>query len=150
VGFRRTWSYQQFFEHFFGYLGVVVRFAESREFRGVVRGTSNPNEIVRVLLMRTTFVARSFSGDKGQLTPLIKAAIAHQGAAFLDVVSPCLAFNNHASSTKSYDYVREHNEAVNRLDFWPNREAITATYADGEVIEVPAGAEGGILKLRHP
>jgi 2-oxoglutarate ferredoxin oxidoreductase subunit beta len=54
---------------------------------------------------------RSFSGDKHQLVPLVKAAIAHQGAAFIDVISPCVAFNNHAGSTKSYDYVREHNEA---------------------------------------
>jgi len=98
--------------------------------------------------MGPTFVARTFSGDKGQLVPLVKAAIAHPGAAFIDVISPCVAFNNHAGSTKSYDYVREHNEAVNRLDFWPTREAISANYAEGEVIEVPAGAEGGILRLR--
>jgi 2-oxoglutarate ferredoxin oxidoreductase subunit beta len=100
------------------------------------------------ILMGATFVARSFSGDKNQLVPLVKAAIAHSGAAFIDVISPCVAFNNHAGSTKSYDYVREHNEAVNRLDFWPNRESISATYAEGEVIEVPAGVEGAILKLR--
>ncbi|HZE59011.1 MAG TPA: 2-oxoacid:ferredoxin oxidoreductase subunit beta [Burkholderiales bacterium] len=100
------------------------------------------------LLMGATFVARSFSGDKRQLTPLIKAGIAHQGAAFIDVISPCVAFNNHAGSTKSYDYVREHNEAVNRLDFWPSREAIGADYAEGDVIEVPAGAEGSIIRLR--
>jgi len=55
--------------------------------------------------------------DKQQLVPLIKAAIGHRGAAFIDVVSPCVAFNNHPGSTKSYDYVRAHNEAVNRLDF---------------------------------
>ena len=65
--------------------------------------------------------------------PLIKAAIAHEGAAFIDVISPCVAFNNHAGSTKSYDYVREHNEAVNRLDFSPTREAITDEYAAGSV-----------------
>jgi 2-oxoglutarate ferredoxin oxidoreductase subunit beta len=98
--------------------------------------------------MGATFVARSFSGDKRQLIPLVKAAIAHQGSAFIDVISPCVAFNNHPGSTKSYEYVREHNEVVNRLDFWPSREAITAEYTDGEVIEVPAGAEGSILKLR--
>ena len=56
-----------------------------------------------------------------QLVPLIKGAIAHRGAAFIDVISPCVAFNNHAGSTKSYDYVREHNEAVNRIDFMPPR-----------------------------
>src|SRR5438034_976034 len=99
------------------------------------------------LLMGATFVARSFSGDKKQLVPLVKAAIAHQGAAFIDVISPCVAFNNHAGSTKSYDYVREHNEAVNRLDFWPSREAIGADYAEGGVIEVPQH-DGSIIKLR--
>ena len=59
-----------------------------------------------------------------------------------------MAFNNHDGSTKSYDYIREHNEAVNRLDFWPNREAMTSEYGPGEVIEVPAGAEGSMLRLR--
>ncbi len=62
-------------------------------------------------------------------------------------LSPCVAFNNHAGSTKSYDYVRAHNEAVNRLDFWPSREAITVSYADGEVIDVPQH-DGSILRLR--
>ena len=97
--------------------------------------------------MGATFVARSFSGDKKQLVPLIKAGLAHEGAAFIDVISPCVAFNNHAGSTKSYDYVREHNEAVNRLDFWPSREAITVDYAEGGVIEVPQH-DGSIIKLR--
>ena len=63
-----------------------------------------------------SFVARSFSGDKAQLVPLIKAAFEHRGAAFIDVISPCVTFNNHAGSTKSFDYVREHNIAVNALD----------------------------------
>ncbi len=83
--------------------------------------------------------------------PLVKAAIAHQGAAFIDVISPCVAFNNHPGSTKSYDYVREHNEAVNRLDFWPSREAITVDYNEGEVITVPQH-DGSIINLRktHP
>ena len=97
--------------------------------------------------MGATFVARSFSGDKKQLVPLIKTALAHEGAAFLDVISPCVAFNNHAGSTKSYDYVREHNEAVNRLDFWPSRESITVDYSEGGVIEVPQH-DGIIIKLR--
>ena len=73
--------------------------------------------------------ARSFSGDKAQLVPLIKGAIEHGGAAFIDVISPCVAFNNHPGSTKSYDYVREHNEAVNRIDFIeaPSRDHHRAT-----------------------
>src|SRR6185295_12511014 len=99
------------------------------------------------LVMGASFVARSFSGDKHQLVPLIKAGLAHEGAAFIDVISPCVAFNNHAGSTKSYEYIREHNEAVNRLDFWPNREAINIDYSEGSVIEVPQH-DGTILKLR--
>jgi 2-oxoglutarate ferredoxin oxidoreductase subunit beta len=103
------------------------------------------------LIMGASYVARSFSGDKQQLIPLVEAAIAHNGAAFIDVISPCVAFNNHAGSTKSYDYVREHNEAVNRLDFWPSREAISVEYNEGDVVDVP-GPDGTVIKLRktHP
>ena len=61
-----------------------------------------------------TYIARGFSGDKEQLVPLIMGALTHPGAALLDVVSPCVAFNNHSGSTKSYDYVREHNEGSDR------------------------------------
>jgi 2-oxoglutarate ferredoxin oxidoreductase subunit beta len=116
--------------------------------------TNNDSAIDTVslaLLMGATFVARSFSGDKKQLVPLVKAAIAHRGAAFIDVISPCVAFNNHPGSTKSYDYVREHNEVVNRLDFWPSRETITVDYSEGGVIDVPQH-DGSIIKLRklHP
>jgi 2-oxoglutarate ferredoxin oxidoreductase subunit beta len=120
----------------------------SKAKKGATNKDSPVDTVSLALLMGATFVARSFSGDKKQLVPLVKAAIAHQGAAFIDVISPCVAFNNHAGSTKSYEYVREHNEAVNRLDFWPTREAIHADYSEGEVIEVPAGAEGSLLRLR--
>src|SRR5213082_2466970 len=120
----------------------------SKSKRGAENKDAPVDTVSLALLMGATFVARSFSGDKHQLVPLVEAAIAHQGAAFIDVISPCVAFNNHAGSTKSYDYVREHNEAVNRLDFWPSRESITAQYAEGDVIEVPAGAEGSIIRLR--
>src|SRR5690606_20321375 len=98
-------------------------------------------------LLGATFVARSFSGDKGQLIPLIKAAILHKGAAFLDVISPCVAFNNHPGSTKSLDHVREHNEAVNHLDVMIERETITAEYAPGTVEEVTQH-DGSVLRLR--
>jgi 2-oxoglutarate ferredoxin oxidoreductase subunit beta len=119
----------------------------SKSKRGVVNSDSPIDMVSIALQLGATYVARSFSGDKKQLVPLIKAAIAHSGAAFIDVVSPCVAFNNHAGSTKSYEYVREHNEAVNRLDFWPSREAITVDYAEGAVIEVPQH-DGSVLKLR--
>ena len=119
----------------------------SKSKRGVVNPDSAIDTVSLAILMGATFVARSFSGDKAQLVPLVEAAIAHQGAAFIDVISPCVAFNNHAGSTKSYDYVREHNEAVNRLDFWPSRDAITVDYSSGGVIEVPQH-DGSVLKLR--
>ena len=95
-----------------------------------------------------TFIARSFSGDREQLVPLIKAGLTHKGFAMIDVISPCVTFNDHVGSTKSYDYVREHNEAVNRLDFMPRHDAITATYAPGEVIEITQH-DGSRLRLRR-
>jgi len=123
----------------------------SKSKRGATNTDSAIDLVGLALQLGATFVARSFSGDKAQLVPLVKAAIAHQGAAFIDVVSPCVAFNNHAGSTRSYDYVREHNEAVNRLDFWPSlpsgREAITVDYPAGEVVEV-VQHDGSILRLR--
>jgi 2-oxoglutarate ferredoxin oxidoreductase subunit beta len=119
----------------------------SKSKKGVVN-TDSPIDLVALALqLGASYVARSFSGDKEQLVPLIKGALSHNGAAFIDVVSPCVAFNNHAGSTKSYDYVRAHNEAVNRLDFMPRRDAISASYAPGEVIEVTQH-DGSVLRLR--
>jgi len=119
----------------------------SKAKKGMVNADAAVDTVSLALLMGATFVARSFSGDKQQLTPLVEAAIWHQGAAFIDVISPCVAFNNHPGSTKSYDYVREHNEAVNRLASWPSRDAITVDYSEGGVIEVPQH-DGSIIKLR--
>jgi len=119
----------------------------SKSKKGVVN-TDSPIDLVALALqLGASYVARSFSGDKEQLVPLIKGALSHRGAAFIDVISPCVAFNNHAGSTKSYDYVRAHNEAVNRLDFMPRRDAISASYAPGEVIEVTQH-DGSVLRLR--
>ena len=89
--------------------------------RGVVNSDEPIDLVGMALQLGATFVARSFSGDKAQLVPLIEAALEHQGAAFIDCISPCVAFNNHEGSTKSFDYVREHNEAVNSLDIMPPR-----------------------------
>src|SRR5438477_6780176 len=104
----------------------------SKAKKGATNKDSAVDTVSLALLMGATFIARSFSGDKKQLVPLVKAAIADPGAALIDDISPCVAFNNHPGPTKSYDYVREHNEAVNRLDFWPSRESITAQYAEGD------------------
>jgi 2-oxoglutarate/2-oxoacid ferredoxin oxidoreductase subunit beta len=119
----------------------------SRAKKGAVNQDSAIDTVSLALIMGATFVARSFSGDKKQLVPLVKAAIAHPGAAFIDIISPCVAFNNHPGSTKSYDYIREHNEVVNRLDFWPTRDAITIDYSEGGVIDVPQH-DGSIIRLR--
>jgi 2-oxoglutarate ferredoxin oxidoreductase subunit beta len=112
----------------------------------------SPIDLVSLaLVLGATYVARSFSGDKHQLVPLIKGAIAHQGAAILDVISPCVQFNNHAGSTKSFEFVRAHNEAVNRIDFMPARTEITVDYAPGTATVVKQH-DGSFLKLAklHP
>jgi len=110
--------------------------------------TDEPIDLVGLaLLSGATFVARSFSGDKEQLVPLIKAAVQHEGPAIIDVISPCVAFNNNDGSTKSYDFVRAHNMAVNRIDFIEGREEITASYAPGTLQEVEQH-DGSILRLR--
>jgi len=119
----------------------------SKSKRGVVNTDNSIDLVAMALQLGATFVARSFSGDKGQLVPLIKAAIEHQGAAFIDVISPCIAFNNHAGSTKSFDYVREHNIAVNRLDFITGRNSITVDYEPGSV-EIVEQHDGSRLVLR--
>ncbi|MDO9112299.1 MAG: 2-oxoacid:ferredoxin oxidoreductase subunit beta [Polaromonas sp.] len=119
----------------------------SKSKKGVVN-SDNPLDLVALALqLGATYVARGFSGDKAQLVPLIKGAIGHGGAAFIDIISPCVAFNNHAGSTKSYDYVREHNEAVSRIDFISAREEITTRYAPGEVIDV-VQHDGSSLRFR--
>ncbi len=119
----------------------------SKSKRGVVN-TEEPIDLVTLALMLgATFVARSFSGDKAQLTPLLKAAILHHGAAFIDCISPCVAFNNHLGSTKSFDLVRAHNDAVNRLDVIVGRQEITVDYAPGELEEVEQH-DGSVLRLR--
>ena len=99
------------------------------------KGEANPFESIDLcqlaIQLGAGFVARSFSGDKNQLIPLIKAAISYKGFAFLDVISPCVTFNNHPSSTKSFDYVRAHNLASeNTLDYVEPKEEITVDYAE--------------------
>lgn len=86
--------------------------------------------------MGATFVARSFSGDKRQLVPLVKAALKHEGFAFIDVISPCVTFNNNPGSTKGYEHVRDHLEVTNTIDFVPERAELTTDYAEGTTQKV--------------
>ena len=94
-----------------------------------------------------TFVARSFSGDKKQLHALIKASIAHKGTVLLDVVSPCVTFNDHEGSTKSYKYMKEHEEAIHEVGFVPHFEDIAVDYEPGSATEVRMH-DGSLLTLR--
>ena len=88
------------------------------------------------LTLGCSFVARSFSGDGKQLVPLIKAAIAHRGMALLDVVSPCVTFNDHDGSTKSYSWVKEHDEEIHDVSFIPYFEEIAVDYEPGTTVSV--------------
>lgn len=103
-------------------------------------GSINPFQAIDLASLAVelgaTFVAQSFSGDKKQLVPLLKAAIHHRGFAFLNVISPCVTFNNNPGSTKSYDYVRDHLEATSTVDFVPPRNPITASYEEGSRTKV--------------
>ena len=115
--------------------------------KGVANSDSPLDMVTMALQLGASYVGRGFSGDKAQLAPLIKGALAHRGAAFLDVISPCVAFNNHPGSTKSYDYVRAHNEAVNRMDVIPARAQIAVEYGEGRMLEVRQH-DGSLLRLR--
>ena len=95
------------------------------------------------------FVARSFSGDKQQLVPLIKAGLSHNGLSFIDVISPCVTFNNNPESTKSYHWVREHSEATNTFDFVPFRQTITTEYPDDEIQAVTLHDNSTIHLHKH-
>ncbi len=118
----------------------------SKSKKGVIN-TDEPIDLVGLALqLGATFVGRSFSGDKAQLTPLIKAALNHRGAAFIDVISPCIQFNNHKGSTKSFDYVREHNATVNRLDVILGRREIRIEHEPGTV-ELVTQHDGSVIRL---
>jgi 2-oxoglutarate ferredoxin oxidoreductase subunit beta len=99
------------------------------------------------LTIGATFVARSFSGDKGQLVPILKAGLAHKGFAFVDVLSPCVTFNDHEGSTKSYAYTREKNVEVVQADFINPTAAITAHYDPGSARSVMLH-DGSWVRLR--
>src|SRR4051812_13633188 len=87
--------------------------------------------VLLALSLGATFVARSFSGDKAQLVPILKAGLRHGGFALVDVISPCVTFNDHQGSTKSYLYTRKHRLEVVQTDFVPKEEEISTEYAPG-------------------
>ena len=116
-------------------------------------GSINPFQAIDLASMAielgASFVAQSFSGDKQQLIPLLKAAIRHPGFAFLNVISPCVTFNNNPGSTKSYDYVRAHIDVTSVGDFVPEKEEISVRYEPGKStqVEMHDGSEVQLNKL---
>ena len=119
----------------------------SKSKRGEVNTMGAIDGALLALNLGATFVARSFSGDKAQLVPIIKAGIKHQGFAFVDIISPCVTFNDHEGSTKSYAYTREHQIEVVHADFVPLREEIKTEYEPGSIQHVRLH-DGSTLNLR--
>ncbi len=119
----------------------------SRSKSGEVNRQEPIDPVNLALSLGATFVARSFSGDKRQLVPILKAGMRHKGFALVDVISPCVTFNNHEESTKSYSFTRSAVQEVVETDFIPLRREITAEYRDGTVQEVKLH-DGSTVKLR--
>jgi len=104
--------------------------------KGEANQMQSINPVATAISMGASFVARSFSGDREQLVTLIKAGIAHKGCALLDVISPCVTFNDHEGSTKSYSYTRQHKHQAIATDFVPPAGEITTKYGAGESVSV--------------
>jgi 2-oxoglutarate ferredoxin oxidoreductase subunit beta len=115
--------------------------------RGEVNRQGPIDPVNVALTLGATFVARSFSGDKHQLVPILKAGLSHRGFAFVDVISPCVTFNDHVGSTKSYAYTRTHMHEVVETDFVPIRAEITTEYPKGTVRAVQMH-DGSSIRLR--
>jgi len=114
---------------------------------GVINDLPPIDTCALAIQLGATFVGRSFSGDKKQLLAMLKAAIAHQGTVMLDVISPCVTFNDHEGSTKSYKFMQEHDEPINEIGFVPSFEDIDVDYDSGEVFDVKLH-DGSNLRLR--
>ena len=114
---------------------------------GVINDLPALDTCALAIELGATFVARSFSGDKKQLLSILKAAIAHNGMVMIDVISPCVTFNDHEGSTKSYKYVKEHEEPLHEIDFVPSFEDINVAYDAGTTTSVTLH-DGSQLRLR--
>src|ERR1700740_1677140 len=114
---------------------------------GVVNDLPPVDTCALAIELGATFVGRSFSGDKRQLHSMLKAAIAHRGTVMLDVISPCVTFNDHEGSTKSYKYMKDHEEPLQEVSFVPSFEEINVDYDPGSTVEVTMH-DGSRLRLR--
>ena len=113
---------------------------------GVINDLPPIDTCTLAIELGATFIGRSFSGDKKQLLAMMKAAIAHKGTVLLDVISPCVTFNDHEGSTKSYKYMQEHEEAISEVGFVPHFEDITVDYDAGSTYDVEMH-DGSHLRL---
>src|SRR5258707_12680179 len=114
---------------------------------GVINDLPPIDTCALAIQLGATFVARSFSGDKRQLLNLLKAAIAHRGTVMIDVISPCVTFNDHDGSTKSYKYSKDHDEPIQEVGFVPSFENIDVDYDPGTTATVRMH-DGSELRLR--
>src|SRR6201984_2756046 len=114
---------------------------------GVINDLPPIDTCTLAIELGATFIGRSFSGDKKQLLAMIKAAIAHKGTVLLDVISPCVTFNDHEGSTKSYKYMQEHEEAISEVGFVPHFEDISVDYDAGSTYDVTMH-DGSHMRLR--
>src|SRR5271170_7845827 len=114
---------------------------------GVINDLPAIDTCTLAVQLGATFVGRSFSGDKKQLLTMLKAALAHKGTVMLDVISPCVSFNDHEGSTKSYKYVQDHEEPINEIGFVASFEEIDVDYDSGQVYDVEMH-DGSHLRLR--
>src|SRR5271166_4295442 len=114
---------------------------------GVINDLPPIDTCAMAITLGATFVGRSFSGDKKQLHSMLKAAIAHRGTVMLDVVSPCVTFNDHEGSTKSYKYMKDHEEPLHEVSFVPSFEEINVDYDPGTTFEVTMH-DGSSLRLK--
>ncbi len=119
----------------------------SKSKRGAVNRHEPIDPVALALTLGATYVARGFSGDKEQLLPLLKAGLTHKGFAFIDVISPCVTFNDHEGSTKSYLYTRDHYHDLAPVDFVPIRDEISTSYKEGGSRAITMH-DGSIVKFR--
>jgi 2-oxoglutarate/2-oxoacid ferredoxin oxidoreductase subunit beta len=120
----------------------------SKSKRGEANVQPPIDPVLLALSLGATFVARSFSGDKAQLVPILKAAVRHNGFALVDIISPCVSFNDHDTSTKSYRYTRDHYQDAAPVDFVPLRHEITAETSDASAVSVTMH-DGSIVRFRR-
>jgi len=114
---------------------------------GVINDLPPIDTCALAIQLGASFVGRSFSGDKRQLLAMLKAAIAHRGTVMLDVISPCVTFNDHEGSTKSYKYMKDHDEPLQEINFIPSFEEIDVDYDPGTTVDVTMH-DGSHMRLR--